>query len=453
MIIPYGLQAYRRGELPRIQLLNLYAERTPSSRQQTALITRPGLTAHIEVGTGPIRGIYSQPGALGGSLFIVSGTQLYKDETLLGTIPGTGLVSMTSSATQLLIANGTALYLTDGTTVSTVTFPDSAGVTSVAFINGYFLAARADSQRFYWSDILDASTWDPLNYASAERAPDNLVAIWVVSDQIWMFGEITTEIWITTGDGEVPFQRVDGRLYDQGCRSRDSVAKMDNSIFWVGHDNKVYRGDTQPIRVSDNGIEDLIQASDPEDLQAWAFPWQGSLFYALSTSSETLAYNPATQQWNQFGSYGRDTWRAHLGVFRDGVVYAGDDETGTIWRLVEGQLTDAGDPIERRWTILLPNPVFIDNLFIDGSAGSSPTYEDDPIVEMQISRDQGNTYGAWQQATTGTRGEYRKRIAWRRAGLIDTDGGVLAFRTTDQFNWRLASIRMNENLAGRSRAA
>jgi hypothetical protein len=453
MLVAYGLQAYRRSELPRIQLLNLYAERTPSSRQQTALITRPGLSEYLTVGDGPIRGMYSQPGALGGALFTVSGTTLYRDDEAIGTIPGTDRVSMASSASQLLIANDTALFITDGVTVDSVVFPDAAGVTSVAYINGYFLAARADSQRFYWSDILDGETWDPLNYAAAERAPDNLVAIWVVSDQIWMFGEITTEVWIPTGDGEVPFQRIDGRLYDQGCLSRDTVAKMDNSVFWVGHDFKVYRGDSQPLRVSDNGIEDMIQASDPADLTAWAFPWQGSLFYSLTTTNETLAYNPATEQWNQFGSYGRATWRAYLGVFRNGTVYAGDDTNGTVWQLVEGQLTDAGEPIERKWTALLANPLFIDNLYIDGSAGSSPSYEENPLIEMRISRDQGNTYGEWRQSTTGYQGEYRTRIVWRRCGMIDADGGVIEFRTTDSFNWRLASIRMNDNLAGRSRAA
>lgn len=451
MLVLYGIQAYRRSELPRIRLLNLYAERTPSSRQQTALITRPGLTVHYELGSSPVRGIFSQPGALGGDLFTVAGTTLYRNDTAIGTIPGTARVSMASSGTQLLIANDTALYITDGVTVSAVSFPDGAGVTSVAFINGYFLAARANSQRFYWSAILNGASWDPLDYASAERAPDDLVAIWVVSDQIWMFGEITTEIWITTGDGDVPFQRVDGRLYDQGCLSRDTIAKMDNSIFWVGHDFKVYRGDVQPLRVSDNSIEQETQSSDIDALAAWAFPWQGSLFYALTTSSGTFAYNPATQQWNEFGSYGRDTWRAHLGVFRNGAVYAGDDTTGTVWTLEEGQLSDDGDPIERRWTVLLPNPGYIDTLYIDGSPGSAPTYDFEPTVEVRVSRDQGDTFGAWQQATTGYKGQYRARTAWRRLGMLDTDGGLLDFRTTDNYTWRVASIRMNDSLAGRSR--
>lgn len=452
MIVAYGIQTYRRAELPRIRLLNLYAEAAPSSRSQTALITRPGMTVETTVGTGPIRGMFSQPGALGGALFVVSGETLYRDGAAIGTIPGSARVSMAASIGQLLIANGFGLYLTEGGAVEQVDFPDDAGVTSVAFINGYFLASRANSQRFYWSGILDGASWDALDYASAERSPDNIIAIWIVSDQVWIFGEVTTEVWVPTGDGEVPFQRIDGRLYDQGCLQRDTIARLDNSVYWVGHDFKVYRGDTVPLRVSDHGIEDAVQASDPANLKAWVFPWQGSLFYCLTTDSGTFAFNPASGQWNQFGSYGRETWRAHIGLFRNGQVLAGDDTDGRIWRLEERLLTDDGDAIERRWTALIPDPMFMDNLTIDTSAGGSPSLTIDPIVEVRVSRDQGNTFGEWRQATTGKKGDYRRRVGWNRLGMVDADGAVLDFRITDQLLWRIASLRMNETFSGRSRS-
>lgn len=451
MIVPYGIQTYRRADLPRIRLTNLYVEQTPSSRTQTALMARPGLEADYIVGTGPIRGMFGQPGALLGILFAVSGTELYGDETDLGAIPGAERVSMTSSATQLLIANDVALYLSDGVTVAAVTFPDDAGVSSVAFINGYFLAARTDTQRFYWSTILDGSMWDALDYASAERSPDNIVAIWIVSDQIWIFGEVTTEIWITTGDPDVPFQRVEGRLYDQGCLARDTVAKLDNSIFWVGHDFKVYRGDSTPSRVSDHGIEEMIQDSDPSDLRAWAFPWIGSVFYVLTTSFGTVAYNAATQQWSEFATHGKNAWRAHIGVFLNQQVIAGDNESGQLWKLSAAKLLDGEDQIERRWTVLLPNPVYIDNILVDASSGETPSLTENPLAEMRISRDSGNTFGAWRDSNIGAMGQYRQRIAWRRQGMIDGDGAVLDFRVTDETTWRISSIRMNENFGGRAR--
>lgn len=451
MIVPYSIAAYRRADLPRIRLTNLYVEQTPASRTQIVLMARPGLEAHFELGDGPIRGMFATPGAVGDALFTVSGETLYSDETDLGDIPGDLRVSMASSAAQLLIANDTALYLSDGATVAEVAFPDDAGVSSAAFINGYFLAARTGTQRFYWSTILDGSMWDALDYASAERSPDNLVAIWVVSDQIWMFGEVTTEIWVPTGDGEVPFQRIEGRLYDQGCLARDTIAKMDNSIFWVGHDFKVYRGDSTPFRVSDFGIEQAIQESDVADLRAWSFPWIGSLFYVLTTSSGTFAFNAATGQWSEFASFGLGSWRAHVGVFRDQEVIGGDAVNGQLWQLSSTKLLDGDDPIERRWTVLLPNPTPCDNILVDASSGETPDVDADPIAELRLSRDGGNTFSDWRQASVGRMGQYRTRIAWRRLGMVDGDGMVLDFRLTDACTWRVSSIRMNEAFGGRGR--
>jgi hypothetical protein len=451
VIIPYSIAAYKRADLPRIRLTNLYAEKTPASREQVALMPRPALEEYQEVGEGPIRGMYGQPGALDGALFTVSGEELYAGDQLVGDLPGTARVSMAASASELLIANDTGLYLSDGETIEAVEFPDDAGVTSVAFINGYFLAARADSQRFYWSGILDGSTWDPLDYASAERAPDNIVAIWIVSDDVWIFGEVTTEVWISTGDGEVPFQRVEGRLYDQGCLSRDTIAKMDNSIFWVGHDFKVYRGDSQPLRVSDHGVEEAIQLSDVSDLRAWSFPWMGSVFYVLATSSGTYAYNAATGLWSNLASYEREVWRAHLGVFLAGEVIAGDDEEGKLWRLSNSLLLDGDAPIERRFTVLEPNALFLDNLLVDASTGEAQVDDSGNIAEVRLSRDYGNTFGTWMPASLGAQGQYRARLVWRRLGMIDGDGAVLDFRMSDPQLFRVSSVRMNEPLGGRGR--
>jgi Phage stabilisation protein len=451
MIVPAGIQDYQRYDLPKIRLLNLYAEQSPASRQGVIFLPRPALKEYADLGTGPIRGIYQNNGALGGALFVVSGTSLFKDGVSIGTIPGTGRVSMAASATQLLIANGLALYLTAGISVAAVAFPDSAGVSSVAFINGYFIASRSDTQRFYWSAILDGATWDALDFASAERAPDNIVAIWIVSDQLWIFGETTTEIWVTTGDADIPFQRVDGRLFDQGCAGADTIAKLDNTIFWVGSDYKVLRGDSVPLRVSDHAIEEATQGS--VILNGWVYPWQGNLFYVLATDSGTKVLNVASGQWAESGSYGRDNWRTNCGVTIGGQVLAGDDETGKVWELTYSEYSDGGDVIERRFTALVDQAAYIDNIALDASSGEEPVLGTEPVIECRLSRDQGNTFGPYRMASLGQQGDYRKRIVWRRWGMVDNEGAVFDFRITDPTPWRLSSIRMNDGQSGRGRGS
>jgi len=448
-VAPFGTQQYRRYDLPVINLVNMYAERSPASRAGDVLLPRPALSSYTTVGNGPIRGIYQQDGALDGVLFVVSGSGLYAGSTLLGLIPGSGKVSMTASATQLLIASGTGLYLTDGATLTTVTFPDSAGVTTVAYINGYFLATRTDTQRFYWSAILDGSSWDALDFASAERTPDDLVAVWIVSDQLWLFGKVSTEIWVTTGDLDIPFQRVDGRLFDVGCINKDTIAKLDNTILWEGNDFKVYRGDSVPMRVSNFSVEESTQASSTTS--AWTYPWQGNLFYALATSRGTQVLNIASGEWHEQASYDRTNWRANVGVFTNGIVLAGDDEDGQIWELVDDEYSDNGVTIERRWTMMIDEATFVDNVMLDASTGREPALGVEPLVECRMSRDGGETYGGYRQASIGQRGDFRKRIVWKRWGMVDDEGAVFDFRITDATPWRVSSIRVNEPLGGRGR--
>ena len=55
--------------------INLFPEIVPEAGKETAFLLRaPGLRKLTEVGTGPVRGLWQ----LGGYLYVVSGTKLYK---------------------------------------------------------------------------------------------------------------------------------------------------------------------------------------------------------------------------------------------------------------------------------------------------------------------------------------------------------------------------------------
>jgi len=87
------------------------------------LLPRPGLSPYHDLGSGRVRGVFQQSGALTDALFTVSGTTLYNGTMAIGTIGGTGRVSMAATLNALLIATGTALYASDGVTVAPIAFP------------------------------------------------------------------------------------------------------------------------------------------------------------------------------------------------------------------------------------------------------------------------------------------------------------------------------------------
>lgn len=107
-------------------LKNRYFESNPVlSEDGSSLVARPGLKHLLDVGDGPIRGLYSEEGSFNGDLFVVSYDTLYrvdkdKNITLLYqglNNPEQGVVNMTSTAPIgdvpefLFIADGRNLYV------------------------------------------------------------------------------------------------------------------------------------------------------------------------------------------------------------------------------------------------------------------------------------------------------------------------------------------------------
>lgn len=97
---------------------NRFFEENPVGAEKVALLSRPGTKLFLEVGDGPIRTLFSQPGVFNGDLFIVSGESLYRyDGTtttpITGDVLGDGYPVMTAVA----IPNWDAVFITDGITL------------------------------------------------------------------------------------------------------------------------------------------------------------------------------------------------------------------------------------------------------------------------------------------------------------------------------------------------
>lgn len=457
MQIPFGTGAYRRrsGRFPPFRLVNMLAEATPANANgPVALISRPSLQPYLDVGSGPIRGVFAQSGTFGGDILSVSGTTLFRGALSLGPLSINAKARFATSGAEVLLSTGQGLFRTDGSTVSSVSFPDGANVLAVVYIAGYFVAIRKDSQKFYWSGVLDGSSWDGLDFAGAESSPDNLLDVWVIGDELWLLGANSTEVWVPSGDSDAPFVRVEGRLYDKGIIASGVAANVDNTLFWVGNDGVVYRGDTTPVRISDHSIEEAV--SNSGTISAVGFTWQGHSLFLVTTDEGTFGFDAATREWSEFSSYGLSGFRAHVGVDADAQVILGDSILGRLWTFDDAEYLDGSDPIQRIFTaaIATNGPVSVDNVLLDASVGQTPDLSGQgaaPVVGMRHSRDAGNTWSGWREASAGAQGEYRKRVIWRRCGMADEPGMLLEFRLTDPVPWRISGVRANEGLGGRSR--
>jgi hypothetical protein len=252
------------------RMVNLFPEIVPEAGKEPAFLNRaPGLQLLNTIGTGPIRGLWAFS-PQDGTGFVVSGTQLYKINnsyvaTLIGTVAGTGPVSLADNGTQLFIAaNGPGYIYNSSTAVfAQITDVDFAGALIVGYLDGYFVFIQPNSQIFWVTQLLDGSSVDPLDFASAEGSPDGLISMIIDHGQIWLFGTNSVEVWYDSGAADFPMTRIQGAFNEIGCAAAFSVAKLDNGIFWLGADARgqgiVYRANGYTgTRVSTHAIEYAI---------------------------------------------------------------------------------------------------------------------------------------------------------------------------------------------------
>lgn len=452
--LAYGYSAYQRdrGNLPELPLINLFVEPTPTNERGIVLQSRPGMSAGtVAMGSGPVRALFQADGVFSGNLFGVSGGSLYRGATSLGSVAGSLVPSFAATELEVLVAAGGSITRYNGTAVNNPTFPDSASVIKILFIAGLFVAIRADTQRFYWSAVLDGNTWDGLDFATAENEPDRLVDGLVLDDVLILAGTQTIEFWPKTGDADIPFAPTQGRLFERGVIATGCLDNFDNSFAWIGENGIVYRAGNVPERISTDGIEERIAESTT--YRAFRFFFEGHEFFCVRLDGGTVAYDAATRQWCEFANYGLTNWQAQCAV--PGPVFGSATDGATL--VFNDTHSDLGGVLERRFRAGFPlagGRVRADNIRLRVNSGQTPNLTGQyaqPVVEMRLSRDAAQTWSSWRQAQLGVQGDYRARVEWRVVGLFDEPGGVFEFRCTDPVPFRVAGAYINEPYGGRSR--
>lgn len=360
--VPLGLQSYdrARGIQPETRLVNLYLEEDQSgaSPDEVYRLQRPGLKRLLTF-PAPIRGIFQSDGVLDGQTIVVAGNHLYVSDlagsfTDVGTLTSDGdTVSISATFERVGIVSAGEFFSYDGTTLAHIALPDGQPIVDLDVLNSYFIVGLS-SGTFFWLEP-GKSTFDALDFATAESLPDGIVAVRRLKDDLFFFGSRSIEVWQATGDKDNTFQRAGGRLIDRGCQSRDTVAMFDNSLVFVGEDGLVYRIADVPQRVSTFGIEEKIRHRT--DLcSAFVFTSEGHKFYVLRIPGQgTYAYDAATKAWCEFSTLNAPVWAPLCGLDTNAGPICGD-ATGKLYLIDPDASTDDGLPIQRLVTGTLTLP-------------------------------------------------------------------------------------------------
>jgi hypothetical protein len=263
-------------------------------------------------------------------------------------------------------AQGAYVAVVDSGNLFTPVDPSGGGnvpVAQVAYADGFFFALVMNvgtPWQISSSNALDATTWQAVNYTIVEEFSDNPIGIFVNQRILWVFGPKGIQPYADTGDFPFPFDVIPGTYIENGLGAPFSVVKLDNSLFWVGADERgtgvVWRmNGFTPQRVSNHAIEYALQSYPTiADAVAYAYQDQGHSFYVLSLPSadKTWVYDVATGSWHERGYWNSQAGvfnrhRAAFHTFNFGMHLVGDPTTGNIYQMSINILNDFGNPIRR----------------------------------------------------------------------------------------------------------
>ena len=418
--------------------LKINEMRTGKSGEIMSLIPTPGLELLGTVGDGPIRGHYR---ASDNKLYVVSKNELYKVESnwvpekIGDLLTSSGIVDFADNGTTLVVVDGPNGYYSTLGSNTTTRIDDIAwlGSTRVEYLDGYFIFNKPNSGIWYISEILSTEI-DPLDFATAESNPDDIIATQVNHRELWIFGESSIEVWYNSGAADFPFERISSGILEMGCAAAFSVNKIDKTTFWLGK-NKDGEGVVYaatgfiPQRISTHAVELQIQSyNDISDAVAWTYQENGHFFYVLNfpDAETSWVYDLSSGMWHERayfkdGNYERHRANFHSYVYNTHVV--GDYENANIYHLNSDFTTDNGDEIRRLRAAphiddfmkrVIHNEFQLEletGLAVDGK----PLDEEAQIV-LQFSDDGGHNWSNEKFKGIGKVGKKRTRVHWHRLG-------------------------------------
>lgn len=412
------------------RLVNSYAEAAPQPGGKSPVVTRsaPGVRTFADVGIGPGRGMH----VAGGTVYAVSGNLLYtvaEDQTvgIVGELIGTGRVSFADNGAGqvMMIAGGKGWVLENGT-LTQIIDPDFPSPSVVDHLDGYMLVAEANSGKFFASSLLDATSYDALDFATAEAAPDDLVSLRVNHRQVVLFGETTTELWYNAGGQGFPFERIAGGVIELGCGAPFGVAEQDNTLFWLANDRTIRRLNGQtPVKVSNTTLDESLRGyARVDDCAAFPFAFRGHLCVAFQfpSASACWVYDAATNEWHERASYSYPGWRVIDAVEAHGRTYVQDVVTGKVGILDTVLRTEWGDPIvdRRRFARLYAEGRRLLNLGLEimaeSGVGAVTGQGVEPELRLWMSTDGGHTGRYVPSRSLGARGKFSQKLHWSRLG-------------------------------------
>src|SRR5215211_2077084 len=338
--IPFPLSSTpgsRAGE-GQGRLLNCYAEKEGDVVYWRRVA---GLAASLNTGGSTPRGLYKDKSNTVWSAY--SGALCANASTVAGALAGTDGVTFAENANNIAVcrSSGGAYYYNGAALVNWTTLDADlpTDVNSVTDGNGYFFFSQPSG--VIWASGLNATSFDPLSYATAESKRDALRRVVWTAGRLYAMGASTIEIWQDVGTSPFPLAPHTS-VIPVGLLTTMAAAGFeegwDRAPHFVAHDGTVRKLDGyRATRVSTPDVERFIKTSTTSTLVAFVYTVRGNAMWVLTSDAGTWEFNVTTGFWNERDSATTTGWRAkHSVKGSNGLWYVGDTTSTHLLSIDEG---------------------------------------------------------------------------------------------------------------------
>jgi len=453
--IPFVGPTYngRSSKINGQRTVNMYPKlEKPGAKTAISLYSTPGLSNIGTAGTGPVR---SNGVKFGDKLYFVSGNELISMDsshifTSVGILTSGGSrCELAAGRTYIAVVDGTNGFTWNGTTFAQITDADfPANPSHITYLKGRFIVNAGDTDEFSISADEDPTSWNALDFASAENNPDDILAHATTESDLYLIGSETTQIFYNSGNPDFPFDPYPNGTVETGIEAPHSLSQYSGGLVWLASNKDgdayvTYMSGLSAVTISTPEIDwQISEFSIKNDAIGSIYRQAGRTFYVLTfpSADKTFCFDlsPDGKDWHERKSYNLGRWRVSGIGYLSGDVICGDYTNAKFYKLDFNTFDEDGEVLERIriapvihktrkimtfWEVIVEMKVGVGITTGQGS---------DPKVMLSYSDDGGETWSSELWETLGKLGERLKVVKWEQLG--DSSERIFQIKVTDPVN-------------------